>query len=152
MLSIVALCDTVNNGWHSEIVPEASPKGESKSNGEVERAFSICARTCEDPQRLPGATIWNHVGVSKSAVGLVGGALCQSSLLFHNGEPHDSHTAYLRLKVKLQRVELPSFGECVDHRKRTRHKLESRLSAGAFVGVFEQKQLSALLWTRLGNP
>ena len=23
--------------WHGEIVPEASPKGESKSNGEVER-------------------------------------------------------------------------------------------------------------------
>ena len=33
---------------------------------------SICARTCEDPQRLPGVTIWNHVGVSKSVVGLAG--------------------------------------------------------------------------------
>ena len=36
--SIVALCDAVKNGWHGEIVPETSPKGESKSNGEVERA------------------------------------------------------------------------------------------------------------------
>ena len=36
--SIVALCDTVKNGRHGEVVPEASPKSESKSNGEVERA------------------------------------------------------------------------------------------------------------------
>ena len=77
--SIVALCDAVKNGWHGEIVPEASPKGESKSNGEVETCCSICARTCEDPQTLPGTTIWHHVGVSKSAVGLVGRALFQSS-------------------------------------------------------------------------
>ena len=30
---------------------------------------------------------------------------------------------------------MPSFGECVDYRKRTRHKLESRWSRGVFVGV-----------------
>ena len=32
----------------------------------------------------------------------------------------------MRLKGKSWRVELPSFGECIDYRKRTRHKLESR--------------------------
>ena len=36
--SIVALCDAVKNGWHGETAPEASPKGESKIIGEVERA------------------------------------------------------------------------------------------------------------------
>ena len=49
--SIVALCDAVKNGWHSEIVPEASPKGESKSNGDVERAVQSVhglARTLKD--------------------------------------------------------------------------------------------------------
>ena len=49
--SIVALCDAVKNGWHGEIVPEASPKGESKSNGEVERAVQSLhglARTHKD--------------------------------------------------------------------------------------------------------
>ena len=30
---------------------------------------------------------------------------------------------------------MPSFGECVDYRKRTRHKLETRWSRGVFVGV-----------------
>ena len=49
--SIVALCDAVKNGWHGEIVREASPKGESKSNGEVERAVQSVhglARTLKD--------------------------------------------------------------------------------------------------------
>ena len=57
--------------------------------------FNLCT-DLRGPQRLPRTTIWNHVGVSKSAVGLVGRALFQPSLLFHNGEPHDSHTAHRR--------------------------------------------------------
>ena len=77
--SIVALCDAVKNGWHGEVVPEASPKGKSKSNGEVERG-PVCAPTCEDFWGLLGTAIWNHSGIPKSAAGLVGGALFQSSL------------------------------------------------------------------------
>ena len=56
-------------------------------------------------------------------------------LLVHKGEPHDGHTACMRLKGRYWRIELPSFGECVDYRKRSRHKLESRWSRGVFVGV-----------------
>ena len=59
-------------------------------------------------------------------------------LLFHKGEPHDGHTAYIRLKGKPWRVELPSFGECVDYQKRTRHKLESRWSRGVRVKTTER--------------
>ena len=51
------------------------------------------------------------------------------SLLFHKGEPHDGHTAHMRLKGKPWRVEMPSFGECVGYGKHTRHKLESRWSS-----------------------
>ena len=35
--SIMALVRAVKHGWHGEFIPEASPKVESKSNGEVER-------------------------------------------------------------------------------------------------------------------
>ena len=56
-------------------------------------------------------------------------------LLFHKGEPHGGHTAYMRLKGKPWRVEMSSFGKCVDCRKRTRHKLETRWSGGVLVGV-----------------
>ena len=61
---------------------------------------------------------------------------CSSPLLlFHKGEPHDGHTAHVRLKGSPWRVEMPSFGECVDFRRRTPHKLESRWSRGVIVGV-----------------
>ena len=77
--SIVALCDAVKNGWHGEIVPEASPKGESKSNGEVECAVQSVhglARTLKDfLEQQSGITLES----SKSAVGLAGRALFQSS-------------------------------------------------------------------------
>ena len=56
-------------------------------------------------------------------------------LLYHKGEPHDGHTAYMRLKGKHWGVEMSGFGECVDYRKRTQHKVESRWSGGVFVGV-----------------
>ena len=78
--SIVALSDAVKNGWYGEIVPEAFPKGEREQEQRSGRTCcSICARTCEDPQRLLGTTIWNDVGVAMSAVGMVGRALFQSS-------------------------------------------------------------------------
>ena len=53
----------------------------------------------------------------------------RSSVRFR-GEPHDGHTAYMRLNGKPWRVEMSSFGECVDFRRRTRLKLELRWSRG----------------------
>ena len=136
--SIVALCDTVKDAWHGEIVPEASPKGESKSNGEVERAVQSVhglARTLKD-------FLEQQSGIAPESRSPVLAWLvehCSNLLpLFHKGEPHDGHTAFMRLKGKPWRVELPSFGECVDYPKRTRHKLESRWSRGVFVGVREE--------------
>ena len=52
--SIDALCDAVKNGGHGEIVLEASPKDESTSKGEVERA------------------VQSVLGLAKSAVGQAG--------------------------------------------------------------------------------
>ena len=122
-------------GWHDEIVPEASPKGESKSNGEVERAFQSVhrlARTLKDfLEQQPGITLESRSPLLAWLVEHCSNLL----LLFHKGEPHDGHTAYMRLKGKPWRVEMPSFGECVDYRRRTQHKFESRWSRGVFVGV-----------------
>ena len=52
--SIVALCDAVRNGWHGEIVPEASPKGERKGN-ELSLPFSLCTDL-----RGPSKTSWSR--------------------------------------------------------------------------------------------
>ena len=125
--SIVALCDAVKNCWHGEVVPEASPKGESKSNGEVERAVQSVhglARTLKDFVEQQSRSLllaWLEEHCSNLL------------LLFHQGEPHDGLTAFMRLKGKPWRVEMQSSGGCVDFRRRTRHKLESRWSRGVFV-------------------
>ena len=37
--SIVALCKAIKMNWDGELIPKHSPKGVSKSNGEVEREF-----------------------------------------------------------------------------------------------------------------
>ena len=116
-------------------MPEASSKGESKSIGEVERAVqsvSGLARTLKD-------FLEQQSGIASESRSLLLAWLVEHCsnlvLLFHKGEPHDGHTAHMRLKGKPWRVEMPSFGECVDFRRRTRHKLESRWSGGVFVGV-----------------
>ena len=102
--SIVALCDTFKNGWHGEIVPEPSSKGESKTNGEVERAVQSVhglARTLKDfLDQKSGIALESP---SPLLAWLV--EHCSNLLLpFHKGEPHDGHTVYR-----------------VDYRKRTRH-------------------------------
>ena len=111
--SIVPLCDAVRNGWHGEVVPEASPKGESKSNGEVERAVQSVhglARTLKD-------VLEQQAGIAlESRSSLLAWLVEQCSnllLLFHNCEFHDGHTACMRLKGKPWRVEMLSFGNAL---------------------------------------
>ena len=132
--SIVALCDAVKNGWHGEVVPEASPKGESKSDGEVERAVQFVhglARTIKDfLEQRSGIALESRSPLLAWLVEHCSNLL----LLFHKGEPHDGHTACMRLKGEPWR-EMPSLGECVGFRRRSRHKLESRRSRGVFVRV-----------------
>ena len=86
--SIVALCDAVKNGWHGEIVPEESPKGESKSNGEVERAVQTVhalARTLKDfLEQQSGITSGSRSPLLAWLVEHCSNLL----LLFHEGEPH----------------------------------------------------------------
>ena len=98
--SIVALCDAVKNGWHGDIVPEASPKGESKSNGVVERAVQSVhglARTLKDfLGQQSGITLESRSPLLAWLVEHCSNLL----LLFYKGEPHDGHTAFMRLKGK----------------------------------------------------
>ena len=53
--------------------------------------------------------------------------------ILHKGK--DGMTPYQRVKGKEWRMTLPAFGESVDYRKRTRHKLEARWARGVFLGV-----------------
>ena len=44
-------------------------------------------------------------------------------------------TPYQRLRGKTWTIPLPCFGEAVEYKRRTRHKLESRWERGVFLGV-----------------
>ena len=149
--SIVALCDAVKNGWHGEVVPEASPKGESKRNGEVERAVQSVhglARTLKDfLEQRSGITVESRSRLLECLVEHCSNLL----LLFHKGEPYDGHAAYMRLKSKPWILETSSFGECVDFRRRTRHKFESRWSRGVFVGVIRVKTTERIVMDETGT-
>ena len=52
---------------------------------------------------------------------------------FHTGV--DGMTPYQRIKGKPWTIALPAFGECVEYKKRTRHKLEDRWDTGVYLGV-----------------
>ena len=82
-------------------MPEASPKGESKSNKEVERAVQSVhglARTLKDHlEQHSGITLESRSPLLAWLVEHCSNLL----LLFDKGEPHDGHTACMRLKGKL---------------------------------------------------
>ena len=112
-----------------------SPKGESKSNGEIERAVQEVqgiARTLrEDLETLLNSKIHDKSCILPWLVEHAGTVYT----LFHRGEPFDGMTAYRRLKGKDWTIPLPAFGEAVEFRSRARHKLESRWQEGLFLGM-----------------
>ena len=102
------------------------------------------------PSKTSRAEVWDCAGVPESAVGLAGRAKFQL-LLFQTGEPRDGHTANMRLLGRPWRIELLSFGECVDYRKRTRHELESGRRVARRVPE-EQRYDHRLLQSVRGTP
>ena len=55
--------------------------------------------------------------------------------MFHKGTPFDGMTQYRRVKRKDWVIPLPAFGEAIEFRQRTRHKLDSRWQEGVYLGV-----------------
>ena len=79
--------DAVKNGWHGEIVPEASSKGESKSNGEVDvQSVHGPVRTLKDfLEQQSGITLESRSPLLAWLVEHCSNIL----LIFHMGEPDD---------------------------------------------------------------
>ena len=134
--AIRALVKSVKDGWAGEATIEHAPKGESKSNGEVERAVQNIqgiARTLREHLEI-------HSGAKVGTKSPVAAWLVEYSgtlyNLFHKGD--DGMTPFMRNRGRPWKVDLPPFGEKVDYLKRTRHKLESRWAEGIFLGVKEE--------------
>ena len=65
--------------WAQRSCARSISRGREQEQWRGRACSPVFARTCEDPQRLLGTAIWNHSGIPKSAAGLDGGALFQSS-------------------------------------------------------------------------
>ena len=112
--SILALAKSVKDSFPGEIILESSPKGQSKSNGEAERAVQTAqglARTLKD--FVEQAANFSFDPSSPVIAWMIeyGGVLHN---LFHLGEPNDGMTAYHRWKGRPWKIPLPPFGECVE--------------------------------------
>ena len=134
--SIRALCNAVQGELAGvEVVPEAAPKeSHEKSNGEAEATvkqvhgmvrtirehvmFSI-GGTEIPPKHPVMAWLVEHAG---------------TVLTLYNRGP-DGLVPWHRLKGKPWRISLPCWGEVVEFKLRTRHKLEARWKSGVFLGV-----------------
>ena len=146
--SIVALCKAIKTNWDGELIPEHSPKGVSKSNGEVDREVQTVqglARTLKDHlEDRMGESLDPRSQILTWLVDY-----CSTLLnLFHIGS--DGMSAYQRNEGKTWKVELPPFGEIVKFKRRTKSNLEPRWDIGVYVGVRDDTT-EKIVGTRQGN-
>ena len=136
--SIKALCEVVKNGWRGEVVPENSPKYESPSNGEVERAVQeiqgIATTFKEAVEQRIGTSLAKELPILAWII-LYAGVVYR---LFHKGAPHDGKTPYQRLKGKQWKAPLPPFGEVIEYRRKTPKKYDAKWQKGLYIGLREQ--------------
>lgn len=135
--SIRALAQAVKASWTGELILEGSPVGQSQSNGEVERAVQSVhglARTLKEALEIQGNFVLDARSPALAWLIEYTGVLLN---LFSRGSVGDGFTAFHRLKGRPWRIELPCFGETVEYKRRTGHKLDKRWETGVFLGINE---------------
>jgi len=133
--ALVALLAAAKDLCTCEVLLEHSPKGEPQAYGEAERAVQSImglARTLKEHiTTATGQPIPAESPILAWLVNYAGSLLT----LFNRGP--DGKTPYERLRGRPWRVALPSFGEHVEFKRRTRRKLDTRWSSGVYLGVKE---------------
>ena len=136
--SLKALRQQVKDGWKGEIVPENNPSGQSKSNGEVERAVRSAQGLSRTLKQHVEIGIGSELGPRHPILTWIlehSGTLLN---LYYRGEKHDGYTAFHRLRGRPWKIELPSIGECVEYKKRSvEDKLAKQWDVGIFCGIKE---------------
>jgi len=139
--SILALVNAVKNslsGKGIQCQTENSPKGDAHgmSNGEAELAVSLTqglARTLKDQVEQ---NTGQRIDPKSPVLGwLIEYAGVLYTLFSYDESLRDGLTPFRKLKGRDWTVALPPFGELVDYRVRTQHKLEPRWDEGIFLGV-----------------
>ena len=139
--SILALANAVKNTLTSNGVDcllESSPKGDSHgmSNGEAESAVGITqglARTLKDFVEYKSGKV---IDPKSPLLGwLIEHVGALYTLYAYDENAKDGLTPYRKIRGRDWNIALPPFGECVDYRVRTNHKLEVRWDTGIFLGI-----------------
>ena len=140
--AIKALAEAVKNSFAAKggvrAQLENSPKGDDhgKSNGEAEAAVEITQGLCLACKDACEKGLGELIDPKSPLLGwLVEHAGSMYTLYAHDEALKDGLTPFRRLKGRDWGVALPSWGETVDYRVRTKHKLEARWRVGIFCGV-----------------
>ena len=139
--SFQAVADAVKNAFASSNVRvqlENSPKGDhhGKSNGEAEAAVEITQGLCRTYKDACEIGMGEAIDPKSPLLAwLIEHAGSMYTLYAHDDTMKDGLTLVRRLKGRDWQVSLPPWGEAVDYRVRTRHKLEARWSTGIFCGI-----------------
>ena len=140
--SIKALAEAVKNSFAARdgvrVQLENSPKGDDhgKSNGEAEAAVEITQGLCRTYKDACEKGLGEKIHPKSPLLGwLVEHAGCMYTLFAHDETLKDGLTPFRRLKGRDWAVALPAWGETVDYRVRTKHKLEARWQVGIYCGV-----------------
>ena len=139
--AILALTNAVKNTLSARGVAcrlENSPKGDAHgmSNGESESSVAIAqglARTLKDHVEFKIEKMINPK--SPLLPWLVEYVGIRYTLFSFDEKSKDGMTPFRKLKGRDWVISLPSFGECVDYRVRTQHKLEARWDIGIYLGI-----------------
>ena len=140
--SITALKNAVKGASDLNLGVEVSPVGDSKANGEIERAV----RTVQGQARtLKSALDMNYkteFGENHAIMPWL--VACASSLISKFTLGIDGKTSHERCRGRKFDKVLPEFGECVMYLKTPQHKgrekLEPRWESGVYLGVHDRSQ------------
>ena len=140
--AITALKDAIKASSNLEMGVEVSPVGDSKANGEIERAV----RTVQGQARtLKSALDMNYkteFGENHAIMPWL--VAYASSLISKFTLGIDGKTSHERCRGRKFDKVLPEFGECVMYLKTPQHKgrekLEPRWESGVYLGVHDRSQ------------
>ena len=139
--AIKAVAETVKNAFAASNVKvqlEHSPKGDhhGKSNGEAEAAVEITQGLCRTYKDACEFGMGQPINPRSPMLSwLIEHAGNMYNLYAHDETMKDGLTPFRRLKGRDWQISLPPWGEAVDYRVRTKHKLEPRWATGIFCGV-----------------
>ena len=138
--SLIAFTDTLARAWTGEVLPERSRKGESQSNGEVERAIQNLSAQVRTMKLALEARLGAEMADDTPIVSWL--IEYASVLLRRHLVGADGRTAYESLKGRGDRRRLIECGEAVLYRqlKDSSHPprpLDARFAEGVFLGIHD---------------